>query len=115
MHRRASRTRRWLVVSLAALVVVTGVPWSEIHAHEDHPATYLDDSLMSHAEDRHDELPPGGGQHVHENGLFVQCPGVSAPVAGIPVCGRGNAAFADLTIPDPRSHTSPLLRPPARP
>jgi hypothetical protein len=114
MNRRGSRTHRRLAVVLAALVVVTGVPWSEVHAHGDLPATRYADTSSAQVEYDPGDLPQDGRQHVHENGLFVQCPGVSAPETGISIRKAATAAFPDPSIPDLHTHTTPLLRPPAR-
>lgn len=99
---------------LAALVVITGVPWSEVHAHEDPPARHQDGALPAPVESRHGDVPQNGNQHVHENGLFAQCPGVLAPETEISIRGAAAVAFPEPSIPRLRSHTAPPLRPPAR-
>jgi hypothetical protein len=116
MYRRSSHGRHWLAVILSALVIATGTPWSEIHAHEhDDGSAHGDDSLPSHVERHHHDGQPADDQHIHDHGLLTHCPG-AVPAADTFV-GQiaASGAFPDPALLHLQSPSSPPLRPPARP
>lgn len=96
---------------IALAIIATGAPLAEIHAHDgDHETSQ--GTPAAPADDLKTQQDPS--QHLHEEGLFANAPGAAAPEHGLKIPDRAAGHFADLAVPDPRSHHSPPLRPPAR-
>jgi hypothetical protein len=101
-----------MTIALAVMVITTGVPWTEIHAHE--IAADSGNAPHSHHDQRHEQAPMSDDLHVHDLGLFGSGPLASGPLLLVPHARAAEIQFAEpRLLPHQANHTPPL-RPPAR-
>lgn len=100
------------MLALAFIVVATGAPLTEIHAHDDAADASL--SSLEHGDGHHGQDPQDDDLHVHDIGLFGHAVG-AAGMAPPPFHADAIAVrFPERTEPAPQAHLSQLFRPPTR-
>ncbi len=112
MMSSSARFRRLMTIALAVMVIATGVPWAQVHAHEN--AGEIQGAPLSHQDQLHDGNSQDSGLHVHDLGLFGESPMTLAPALRLPAPETTDDQFFEPYLLPPQAEHAPLLRPPAR-
>ena len=118
--RFAKRIRQGLMTWVALSLLATGIPWVHVHSYGSVQAHASQADLVS-VESRHDDHFAQGhgdggapnGSHVHDDGLFNQCPGIALGLGRLTFNFSSDQCFGDPVVPELSRFSSFLLRPPA--